>query len=235
MRALPGRDSRTTLDPATTITRDSVKGEQRTRILRAVGELVAKRGYNAVTVELIVKRAKVSFKSFYAQFPNKEAAFLELFDRNVAETRADVIAALAAAGEDPWPAQIVLALRTLFEAYRDDPLLARATIVEAPTVGPVILERYQEAMIGLVPLFRLGREFNPEAAGDLPESLEETLSGGIVWSAYQRLIVGEVDRIEALLPEAIEFVLRPYLGREEAVRWAATAFEQIASDSATQS
>jgi AcrR family transcriptional regulator len=234
MRALPGRDSRTTLDSAATLTRDSVKEDQRTRILRATGELVAKRGYSAVTVELIVKRAKVSFKTFYNHFPNKQAAFLELFDRSVAETRSDVFAALAAAGEEPWAAQIVIALRTLFEAYRDDPLLARATIVEAPTVGPVILERYQEAMNALVPLFRLGRDVNPEA-GELPETLEETLSGGIVWSAYQRLIVGEADRIEALLPEAIEFVLRPYLGREEAARWAATALEPLAAEAPAES
>jgi AcrR family transcriptional regulator len=215
-------------------TREGVKEDQRMRILRATGELVAKRGYNSVTVELIVKRAKVSFKTFYKHFPNKQATFLELFDLTVAETRADVNAALAAAQDASWPAQIVIALRTLFEAYRDDPLLARATIVEAPTVGPVILERYQDAMSGLVPLFRLGRGFDPEV-GELPETLEETLSGGIVWSAYQRLIVGEADRIEALLPEAIEFVLRPYIGRAEASRWAATAFEPTATASPVDS
>jgi AcrR family transcriptional regulator len=230
MRALPGRDSRTTLDSAASLTREGVKEDQRNRILRATGDLVAKRGYNAVTVELIVKRAKVSFKTFYKHFPNKQAAFLELFDLAVAEIRAEVNAALAAASDAPWPAQIVIALRTLFEAYRDDPLLARATIVEAPTVGPVILERYQDAMSGLVPLFRLGRAFAP-AAEERPESLETTLSGGIVWSAYQRLIVAEADRIEALLPEAIEFVLRPYIGRAEASRWAATALEPLATES----
>ena len=47
----------------------------------------------------------------------------------------------------------------------------------------------------------------------------------MLWSAYQRLIVGEADRIEALLPEAIEFVLRPYLGEAEAARWACSGEE----------
>ena len=76
MRALPGRDSRTSLaDAPARVTRDSVKADQRQRILRATGELIAKRGYNAVTVELIVKRARVSYKAFYAHFANKEEYF----------------------------------------------------------------------------------------------------------------------------------------------------------------
>jgi hypothetical protein len=74
-------------------------------------------------------------------------------------------------------------------------------------------------MKALSPLLRHGRELGP-AAAQLPETLEDTLAGGVLWSAYQRLIVGEVDRIEALLPEAIEFVLRPYIGEGEAARWA---------------
>ena len=74
----------------------------------------------------------------------------------------------------------------------------------------------------LAPLLRRGRELNAEAAG-LPPTLEVRLAGGVLWSAYQRLIVGEVDRIATLLPESIEFVLRPYVGRDEAARWAEAA------------
>jgi AcrR family transcriptional regulator len=225
MRALPGRASRTSLDSAATVTRDGVKEDQRQRILRATGELVAKRGYNAVTVELIVKRARVSFKTFYKHFPNKEACFIELFDSTMAESREEVEAALAAEPDAVWPQQVVIALRALFGTILSDPLIARATIVEAPTVGPAIIERYQEAMNGLAPLLRLGREYSAKSS-DLPVTLEETLAGGVLWSAYQRLIVGEVDRIEALVPEAIEFLLRPYLGDAEAARWARLSEEQ---------
>ncbi len=78
MRALPGRASRTSLaEPPATLTRESAQAAQHRRILRATGELIAKRGYNDIAVELIVKRARVSFKTFYRHFPNKEAAFLQ--------------------------------------------------------------------------------------------------------------------------------------------------------------
>jgi AcrR family transcriptional regulator len=228
MRALPGRDSRRSLeDSPARVTRESVREDQRRRILRATGELVAKRGYNATTVELIVKRARVSFKTFYSHFPNKERCFLELFDTVMAQTRAEMDAAVAAQAGAPWPAQVAAALRALFGAFLADPLIARASIVEAPTVGPIIIERYERAMTALSPLLRQGRELSPQR-DELPETLEDTLAGGVLWSAYQRLIVGEADRIEALLPEAVEFVLRPYIGEAEAARWAKWSLEQAA-------
>jgi AcrR family transcriptional regulator len=223
MRALPGRDSRTTLaDPPAAVTRSSAHADQRRRILRAVGELVAKRGYGDVTVELIVKRARVSYKTFYSHFAGKEECFLELFDETMVQTRARIEAALAAESGAPWPRQVVAALRALFEVLLADPLIARASIVEAPTVGPSIIERYEKAMSDLSPLLRQGREQSPYR-DELPETLEDTLAGGVLWSAYQRLIVGQAEQIESLLPDAIEFVLRPYLGEEEAATWAKQA------------
>jgi AcrR family transcriptional regulator len=213
------------LGETATVTRGGVKEDQHQRVLIATGELVAKRGYKAVTVELIVKRARVSFKTFYNHFPNKEACFLELFDSVMARSREQVETALAADPEAVWPQQVVTALRALFEVVLGSPLIARAVIVEAPTVGPVIIERYQRTMNSLAPLLRGGREFAP-GSGQLPATLEETLAGGVLWSAYQRLISGEVERIEALLPEAIEFLLRPYLGEAEAARWAKLSQEQ---------
>jgi AcrR family transcriptional regulator len=224
MRALPGRASRTKLDDSVAAlpTREGIAADQRRRILQATGELVAKRGYGAVTVQLIIKRAHVSFKTFYKHFENKEACYLELFDSTMGRSREQIEAAVAANSDAPWAQQVVAAVRALFDFILDDPLIARATIVEAPTVGPVMVDRYEAAMTALSPLLRLGREGNSGAAA-LPDTLEDTLAGGVLWSAYQRLIVGEVDRIEALLPEAIEFLLRPYLGNAEATRWAKDA------------
>lgn len=209
----------------TGVTRATVKEDQRQRILRATGELVAERGYHAVTVELIVKRARVSFKTFYKHFSNKEECFIELFETVMAAARDRMDAAVARERDAPWPQQVAAALRALFDVFIADPLIARASIVDAPTVGPVMIDRYQQAMSGLTPLLRRGREYNADA-DDLPATLEDTLAGGMLWSAYQRLIVGDVDRIEALLPDAVVFVLRPYVGEAEAAKWAKWAAEE---------
>jgi AcrR family transcriptional regulator len=217
MRALPGRESRAPQEaPPAAVTRSSASADQRRRILRAVGELVAKRGYGDVTVELIVKRAHVSYKTFYKHFSGKEDCFLALFDRVFASTEMTINERLAAEPRT-WPEQVSVALSTMIELIVDDPIMARAVIVEAPTVGPGILDRYERAIKALVPLFRAGRELNPRGA-ELPDTIEDTLAGSIFWSAYQRLIVGEAESLPEVLPEVIELVLRTYLGEPEASR-----------------
>jgi AcrR family transcriptional regulator len=225
MQALPGRQSRTTLDaPLADVTRSSAHADQRRRILRSVGELVAKRGYGDVTVELIVKRAHVSYKTFYKHFSGKEDCFVALFDSVFRSTERTIRERLAAE-ELPWAEQVALALRTLIELIVAEPIIARAVIVEAPTVGPGILERYERATKAFVPLFRAGRELNPRGA-ELPSTIEDTLAGSVFWSAYQRLIVGEAERLPELLPEVTELVLRTYLGEAEASRIARAEAER---------
>jgi AcrR family transcriptional regulator len=228
MRALPGRASRSSADAPVALTRENAHFDQRRRIIRATGELVAKRGYNDVTVEVIVKRAHVSFKTFYKHFPNKEACFLGVFESFVARSQEQIGAALAAEPKAAWPEQVVAALRALFELILAEPIIARACIVEGLTVSRALIPRYERSMRALSPLIRLGRDFNPEAA-ELPATLEDTLAGGVLWIPFQHLIAGEVERIEELLPEAVEFILRPYLGQKEAARWAQSSREKTSA------
>lgn len=219
VRALPGRETRTKLgaSPAR-VTRSTASAEQRRRILRAAGELVAKRGYADVTVELIVKRARVSYKTFYKHFSNKEDCYVALFDQAVESTER-AVRDLLAEEPRPWAEQVALALRKLTELIVADPLIAKAVIVEAPAVGEGILERYEKATKALVPLFRAGREQNPRGA-ELPATVEDTLAGSVFWSAYQRLIVGEADVLSEVMPELIQLVLRTYIGEAEAMKFA---------------
>jgi len=217
MRALPGRELRSSpkVAPAT-VTRAGAHADQRRRILRAVGELVGERGYGDVTVELIVKRAHVSFKTFYKHYSGKEECLLALCERAYDSSEAKIRERLA--GEPlSWPEQVVLVLTGLFELIAADPVAARAVIVESPTASAPLRERYEQATRALVPLFRAGREFNPRGE-ELPETIEETLAGSVFWSAYQRLIVGEAEQLPASLPVLLELVLRTYLPQEEASR-----------------
>lgn len=217
MRVLPGRASRAaSADPDQDVDRVTPADGQRRRIRRATGELVAKRGYAGVSVELIVKRAKVSFKTFYKHYANKEEAFADLFDQAVAGTETRIAAALADP-ELPWPEQVAAAMRGFFESILADPLVARACLVEGPTAGPQITARYEKVVGAFVPILKRGREWSEDARA-LPETLEDTLAGAVLWAAYQRLNVSEIDRIPELVPENIELVLRPYVGDAEAVR-----------------
>ena len=217
MRTLPGSESRITPDaPPASLTRKSAHSDQRSRILSAVAELVAEHGYMDLTVELIIKRARVSYRTFYKHFSDKEDCLLAHYDAVLRQTENEIRDRLTAEAR-PWVEQVALALSLLIELVVTRPEMASGLVVEAPTVGRRILDRYEQASKALVPLFREGRELSPRGA-ELPPTVEATLAGSVFWSLYQRLIVGESDRLSELLPELTEMVLRTYIGSAEASR-----------------
>ena len=228
MRALPGSSTRTSKDVSTYVTRQGAAEAQRERIRQALGELVAKRGYNDVSVKLIGERAHVSPNTFYKHYSGKEECFLELFDLIFEATKERVLAEQPAGDDVAWADRVAIALRTVFARIVTEPMLARAMIVEAPAVGPAIASRYEEATTSLAPLLREGRALSPYGE-ELPQTLEKSLTAGVLWSAHQRLVVGEMEGLEVFLPEAVEFLVRPYLGEEEARR-AARDVKPIAED-----
>jgi AcrR family transcriptional regulator len=163
-----------------------------------------------------VRQAKVGYATFYKHYADKDECFLALLD--------GAIERAAAAVEDayeresgPWPDRVGAALGTLFKQVADYPNVARACLVESLTAGPRGMARHEAALKRLVPLLRPGRELNPRQA-ELPESLEDTLASGIFWVLSQRLVAGEAEKLRGFLPETLEFVLRPYVGEEEAAR-----------------
>lgn len=197
------------------MSRTEAAADQRRRILEATADLVAEHGYQGATIETIVRQAKVGYATFYKNFDDKEGCFLALLDG--AAGRAEKRMWEAAEAEEAWPEAVAAAVRTLFELIVAEPVLARVCLVESLTAGPKAVARYEAALRSAVPMLVPGRQLKPRKA-ELPATLEDTLAGGVLWIAYQRLIVGEADRLPQLLPEALEFVLSPYMGEEEAVR-----------------
>lgn len=215
VRALPGKASRELPGPQP-VSRDAAAADQRRRILAATADLVAEQGYAAVTMEMIVRRAKVGYATFYKSYAGKEEAFLALLDAAIERTATRVEDAYKRE-TGPWTDRVGAALGELFKEIAANPNVARACLVESLTAGPEAVTRHEAALKRLAPLLRPGRELNPRRER-LPDSLEDTLAGGILWVVNQRLIAGEAGKLRGLLPETLEFVLRPYVGEEEAAR-----------------
>jgi AcrR family transcriptional regulator len=219
VRALPGKASRQPPGPEP-VSRAEAAADQRRRILAATADLVAEQGYQATTIEMIVRRARVGYATFYKSFADKEAAFLALLDEAVDVLLTRVREAYER--EREWPDRVAAGLGAMFEVIAANPNVARACLAEASTAGPEAAARQEAAMKQFAPLLKPGRELNPRRA-NLPESLEDTLMGGVVWVINQRLLGGEADQLRALLPETLEFVLRPYVGEEKAAAEAGSA------------
>ncbi len=220
MRALPGKASRQPPGPEP-VSRAEAAADQRRRILEALADLVAEQGYAETTIEQVVRRARVGYATFYKHYEDKDEAFLALLDAAVERT-VYVVEEAYDREDGPWPDKVGAGLGALLEIAASHPGVARTCLVEAPTAGPEAAARHEAAMKRFVPLLQPGRKLNPR--GDsLPANLEETLAGGVLWVINQRLVAGEVEQLRALLPEALEFLLRPFVGEQEAAREAGGA------------
>ena len=199
-RPLPGQRA---------LPREFIAQHQRGRAIAALAQETAEKGYRAVTVADIVKRAGISRNTFYENFGSKEECFLATQDHAMSAALERVV---AAAGEiDDWPRRVRAGLAAFLGYVAEEPALARACMVESLSAGPASVRYYEESQRAFVSLFQLGRDVSPHG-GNLPETLEEALIGGVFWILYQRLTGPELTEIDELLPELTEFILTPYLG-----------------------
>jgi AcrR family transcriptional regulator len=206
MRPPPGRQR---------LSREFIARHQRARIVAALAEETMERGYRAVTVADIVRRAGIARNTFYDNFASKEDCFLAAQDFAVEESLRRVVD--AATEKEGWEERLAAGLGAFLQYVESEPALARTCIVEALSAGPAAQERYEQSLQAFIPLLRIGREDAPDGE-DLPDTLEETIVGGIFWVIYQRIVLGQTEQIEALLPDLVDFALTPYIGAESAQR-----------------
>ena len=200
--------------------REFIAQNQRERIITAMVDNVAERGYNATTVAHVTKSASVSRRTFYEHFADKEACFLAAYEM-VADHIRDSMQVAAAAFEE-WPLQVRAALGTMLRFLAGEPELARVCMIEPVAAGGEIAARHRASMQGFVEILKAGR---PEHSGErpLPEATEATLVGGIVSLIVREVNAGRTEQLEQLLPDLVELTLAPYLGAEEASRLARAA------------
>jgi AcrR family transcriptional regulator len=105
---------------------------QRARLLEAMVQAVAEKGYEAATVADAVRLAKVSRGTFYELFDSKEACLLAAYrlGYEVLESRIDV--AIRPARD--WREELRLGLRAYLETLEQDPLFARVYLIEGQVV-----------------------------------------------------------------------------------------------------
>jgi AcrR family transcriptional regulator len=173
----------------------------------AIAELTAEQGYDATKIGDIVSRAGVARKTLYDNFEGKEEVFLAAFDAAFEEALRRVEAACGEA-EGDWEGKVRAALAAFLGYVAEEPALARMCMIEALSATPASTRRYEDAMQRFVDLTR---RIVPHTE-QLPETIEETLVGGVAWIVYQQLRRQEADKAEDLLPELSEFMLAPYLG-----------------------
>jgi AcrR family transcriptional regulator len=115
---------------------------QRGRILFAIAQVVADKGYAATTVADIVDRASVSRTTFYDQFPDKETCFLAAINLGVEYLLGQMAAAWEERGSaGDWRAHVRSDLTTYLEVLHGERAFAWALHVEWLAAGAAAIER----------------------------------------------------------------------------------------------
>ena len=182
------------------------------RALWAFTSVVAEQGYAETTIKMVLKRARMSATTFYANFRGKEDAMLAAIDRAGAQIVSVVLPAFRRAPD--WPRGIRAGFGALFNFLASQPALARLIAVEAYAAGPAAADRRVETLQPLEALIEEGRGRAPK----VPRIAAEAIAGGIYTLAYRRVREAGPEGLPTLAPICTYIALAPFLGAEEACR-----------------
>lgn len=181
--------------------------DHRTRLLDALALALTAQSYGEVTIASIVSGARVSRRTFYEQFENKDACLLALCER-LSET----ILGLIAAGYDPeadWTEQLANVTDLYLLALQAQPALVRTLYIELMQLGAAGLamrrrigQRFAMFLIMQVELSRL-RE---PGKRPLSPALATAIVGGVNELILQAIEEGRADRLSELAPTVSEFM-----------------------------
>jgi AcrR family transcriptional regulator len=193
--------------------RGQVSEMQRARLIGAAVPVVDEVGWSAATVAQIASRARVSRRTFYDLFTDRDDCLLAVLDDAVARIEHE----LGLVGlEVSWRARVRGWLWTILSFLDREPVLARVCVVEALRGGPRVLERREEIFAGLARVLE-------EGCGESPrEETSDLTAEGLVGAAFTivqaRLLRGDREPLTGLTGELMGMIVLPYLGPSAARR-----------------
>jgi AcrR family transcriptional regulator len=164
--------------------REQVAEHQRQRLHQAMVECVDERGYAATTISQLVARARVSRRSFYERYRNKDECLIGTYDEIVRRLGLRMEAALGQA--ETWPEQLEAFLKTLFDAAADRPNATRLVCVEMAAAGPAGVQRWADGAERLRQYIVDGFAGAP-GPGTVPDPVALAIVGSIRRVLYTRL------------------------------------------------
>jgi AcrR family transcriptional regulator len=183
---------------------------QRARLLAAAATTIAELGYAGASVAHITARARVSRRTFYDLFANREECLLVVLEDAVEQVSAE-IAATDLAGL-AWRERVRGGLLVILSFLDREPVLARVCVVQALQGGPRDLSWREEILARLAKVLDQGRGESARSR-ECAALTAEGLVGAAFAIVYARLSTGR--RQESLLglsSELMSLIVLPYQG-----------------------
>ncbi len=195
--------------------RGQVTEIQRSRMLAAAVEAVEDVGYARMTVAQVIGRARVSRKTFYDVFADREDCFLAAFEQALGQARS--IAQEAYEAESTWRDGVRAALARLLMFLDEEPGLAKLCIVEALGAGQRVLDCRATVLDELAEIVDRGRDAT-SATRQPPEVTAEGVVGAIFAVLHTRVLESDGQPLTTLLGSLMSMIVLPYLGARAAGR-----------------
>ncbi len=163
----------------------------------------------------IVARSRVSRRTFYETFANREDCLAAVFEDLLGVIEGELAA--AGLGGLGWRERVRRGLWVILGYFDREPVLARVCVVGALSGGPVVLARREEVLGCLAGVVDGGRRENARG-GECTALTAEGLVGAAFGIVYARLLRGEQRPLTELLGELMGMIVLPYLGPAAARR-----------------
>jgi AcrR family transcriptional regulator len=189
------------------LTRRQVAATQRARLLAAISDLVAEKGYGAVTITETARRAGVSPNVFYEHFRDKEQCFLAAYEVFIEWLLARMGAEVSPAAD--WHEFITATLNAYLGSLDAERDLARAFMIETNAAGPEVRRRRREAFAGFASLIKERHEQirrRDPRLGPLPDRVYLGLAHGIRELACDSLEESPRQPLTDLAPDARRWI-----------------------------
>lgn len=202
-------------------TRERAASPERERIVEALIEIAAERGYAETTVELILDRAGLDRAAFARYFRSKYDCFLSAWQEINEGCMREMLDAFNS--QESWPDGLRAVACEIVDNLRSDP--GRASFaVEVLSAGDAARARRDMTMRVIASLIDAGRNEmdDPES---VPHTTAEALAGSAYGQVYAKVVRGEADELPSLVPQLMSAAVMPYLGVEAGLAELARGFD----------
>jgi AcrR family transcriptional regulator/DNA-binding MarR family transcriptional regulator len=193
--------------------RVQVSEMQRARLLAAAVVAAEELGWSRVTVAGIAARARVSRRTFYDLFGDREDCLLAVCEDTTGRIAAEIAAALAAKGEHlVWRERVRTGLWVILSFFDREPELARFCVVQSARGGRRVLGWREALLTRLTDVIQEGALRRGARGAQVPSLTAEGLIGAVLAILHRRLCGSEREPLTGLLGALMSLIVLPYQG-----------------------
>jgi len=178
-------------------------------MLLTVGAL----GYERATVQEVADRAGISRDQFQRRFGSKEECFGQAYEE-AADRLCEELLQVGRRARN-WRLGFRAALAELLRTVAEQPLLAKALLIEVRAARGRAWQAHQRVVERLVPALDTARE-DPDALPSTSQMTAGFMVGAIEESLSLEIGAGRAAEVERLLPDLAHLVVLNYFGEDEA-------------------